>query len=167
MIQIKLKPVCKNWIFFTPVAVKSRSDKGLWTMMQWGLGLSSFLLCSAHRQLLSGATWLTCPSLSNANRKEALSLPYNPVPSQEFSFIGSKGHVPVPEVITAARTCNVWMVRARSWQLLENVENRSFAKENQDAVILRRVTGRNKGKPTTREMVPTANPFTTGCQLLT
>lgn len=54
------------------------------------------------------------------------------------------------------------MARARSWQLLENAENRWFAKENQDAVILRRVTGRKKGKPTTGEMVPTASPFITG-----
>ena len=100
-----------------------------------------------------------CPSLSNARRKEALSLPYNPVPSQGLGFIGSRGHVSITEVITAARTCNAWMARARSWQVLENVENRWFTKDNQGAVIIRRVIGKNKRMHTTGDKVPTENPL--------
>ena len=41
----------------------------------------------AHRQLPSRATWLTGPPLSNAKGKEALSLPYHPVPRQEFHWL--------------------------------------------------------------------------------
>lgn len=54
-----------------------------------------------------------------------------------------------------------------SWQVLENVENRWLTKENQGAVIIRRVTGQKKRMCTTGEQVPTENPFTTACQHLT